>query len=111
MKDKITLIWYLTMGYALLALICGTCFSITGNEMIYSLLVFYIGLPLVAAIGGYFHAKDCSWFLFGQYGCVVCFIAFALPVSVFQNIWEEVIVATGVATLLGSAIGYKMLKK
>lgn len=111
MKDKITLIWYITGVYALIAMLCGMYLPITGNEIAFSLIVFYIGLPIISAVGGYLHAKECNWFLLGQYGCVVCFIAFALPISVFENVWEEVIVATGVATLLGSGIGYKMLKK
>ena len=109
--DKITLIWYITMCYTLLAVICGSCFPITGNEMFYSLLTFYIGLPIVSLIGGYLHANTCSWFLFGQYICVICFIAFALPVAVFQNMWEEVIVVSVISTLVGALVGYRSIKK
>ena len=48
--------------------------------------------------------------LFGQYCSVVCFIAFALPVSVFDTVSEGAIILSGISTLVGFAVGYQMLK-
>ena len=111
MKDKVTLIWYVTGIYALISMLCGIYLPISGNEMEYSLIIFYIGLPIISGIGGYLHSREeYTWLLFGQYCSVVCFIAFALPVSVFDTVSEGVIVLSGISTLVGFAVGHQMLK-
>lgn len=109
-KCKLTICYGITLIVTAVMVLWAMIFPITGNEMGYCILNYYIIFPLVTLISGFIIGTDKSRYKW-CYLPFVWMLGLLMPIPVFHNIQFSAAFTGMVPALLGLLTGMLVRKK